>query len=130
MDIIKTLAPQPEALSNCYVVTLSYEHGDADFDEQQCVYATSDEDLIKLVEAIESVSAIINQRRGGYKYPENFIRDTVGQFGEVSVPGTKLSFNLEYDKFSNDEHYYAGFGIYKIEWYDNCGDLYNVELVK
>lgn len=130
MEIIKTLAPQPEALSNCYVVTLSYEHGDADLDEEQRIYAKSDEDLIKLVETIERVAAVIDQRRGGYKYPENFIRDTVGQFGVVSVPGTKLSFNLEYDKFSHEDDYYASFGIYKVEWYDNCGDLYNVELVK
>lgn len=129
MQIIKTLAPQPEALANTYVVHIEYEHGDADSRDESCIYIQTDEDLVKVVNVVDYLSEMISMNRGGYKYPSEFVEQYLKNGGYVKVEGTKYSIELQYDMFADISNYYAAMEISKIEWYDNTGCLFNVQVI-
>ena len=128
MQIIKTMAPQPEALANVYVLHIEYEHGDADSYSSRRMYIQTDKDLLKVVEVFNHLSEMISLNRGGYMYPSEFVGQYLKDGGSVQVEGTKHRIELQKDQFTHARNYFAAMKISKIEWYDNTGCLFNVEV--
>lgn len=101
-------------------IHVEYEHGDADLVTHAKFHFKTEAELIEYIKNFEAASkAIEENRRYGKELPKRYK-------SMVDVQGIEL----EYDKFSNSSNYYADMGISRIEYVDDAGALYSVEVRK
>lgn len=119
-----------KTIESCFVVTIAYEHGDADLTttDNTVIKSTNINDLEKFFDKFNEVNVHVdNNRSYGTKYPS--------QFEELDycfpVPGlygdrTTVYIGLERDEFTNESDYFAGMSISKVVYYDESGQKFNV----
>lgn len=119
MEIIltKKVVVSPKAGFHVHV---DYEHGDADLTTHSQFYIPTEAELIKFIEQFEIASQAINENRSyGKELPKRY-----------SWLMSELGIELEYDQFANQSNYYAAMWVAFIEYVDEAGNLYSVEIKK
>lgn len=119
-----------KTIESCFIVSIDYEHGDADLttSDNTIIKSTNLSDLEKFIDKFNEVNIHVdNNRSYGTKYPPQFEEldycfPVPGLYGErtcVYIP-------LERDQFTNDSNYFAGMSIGKVIYYDESGQKFNV----
>lgn len=107
---------------NLFVVTFSFEHGDADqTTTHQMDVPLSKEEFVHYLAKVKEISQLIeNARSSGSSLPENF--EDTAQYNGVSI-----SVELDYYVRRNMSNYYAGMRVDSIEYFDENGEKFEVK---
>lgn len=117
-----TYTPTPitaSAKRNVYVITVTYEHGDADSKTESRFYVQSELELLKFLTEFDSAAeAIRNNRHYGTDLPKGFSDAVFAQSG----------IELERDQvYTSSSNYYAAMSIKSIMFFDDSGAQFRVE---
>lgn len=104
---------------NVYVITVEYEHGDADLSTESTFKVHSELELLKFLTEFDSAAeAIRNNRHYGTDLPKGFSDAVFAQSG----------MELERDQvYTNANNYFAAMSIKSIMFFDDSGARFRVE---
>ena len=112
---------EPERRSNVFVVTFSFEHGDADKTTTDDMNVPlSKDDFVHYLAKVKEVSTQIDDARSaGQRMPNNF---------EESANYNGVPILVELDCFARNSmsNYYASMRVQNIVYFDEVGDKFNV----
>lgn len=112
---------EPKRRSNVFVVTFSFEHGDADKKTTDDINVhLSKDDFVHYLAKVKEVSTQINDARSnGQRMPDNF---------EKSAYYNGVPILVELDCFASNfmSNFYASMDVENIVYFDAVGDKFNV----
>lgn len=123
MTVTYKIIEEPKK-KNCYEFVFSFEHGDADSEENySVVFGNMNENqLIDYVKKSDEISKMIgDSRSSGSKLPKDFEKQATS--GEFNIP-------VELDNYAkmHVSNYYAASGISKIFYYNEHGQKFEVKI--
>ena len=112
---------------NQYVVTIAYEHGDADITTYNTytLNDVSEDALFDFVKRVNKTAEHIEMNRHySVKFPDEF-------YSLTKTDNGLHQFDLEYDKkYSSAGEYYAAMSIDSIVYYNHNGTTFDVAIVQ
>lgn len=119
---------QEENPKNCYVIKITFEHGDADqySNEEETLNDFTIEEFKAYHKKFEEVATVIHDNRSSQEaLPENF-----DEFCIFKMNDKEAVIPYEYDGSADMDSYYAKVWIETIAYYDESGNKFDVIVVK